>query len=260
MDRYRDDQLKEIIQKELAQIQWTEQDEDRVLTSIHRQIHKRSHMRTISKKHITLFIAVAIVIAGTITAIAAGKITGFSSRINTDDAILSIKDLEQQASRQWDWNITIPDQLSDSYGFTKGYITTVDGRDENGSIITSYPTVSISYGTDSIITLDLTRPEDAPPEFPFTPDLREEYNGIQFSAKEDNYLFLPPGCSPSEADLKLQQEGKLFIGQGSPKEERKTIRTITWTTPSASCQLITAGPESLETLLAMSRQITDTTH
>lgn len=259
MDQNRDKYLKETIQEELAQIQWTQQDEARILDSIHRQIHKRGHMRTFSKKHTTLFIAAAIVIAGTITAIAAGKITGFSSQINTDDAILSIKDLEQQVSRQWGWQITIPGQLSDSYSFTKGYITTVDGRDENGSIITTCPSVSISYGTDSIITLELTRPEDAPPDFPFTPDHQEEYKGIQLTANEDNYLFLPPGQSPSEADLKLQQEGKLFIGQGSQEEERKTIQTITWSTPSASCQLITTAPEPQETLLSIARQIIDAT-
>ena len=61
------------------------------------------------------------------------------------------------------------------------------------------------------------------------PIAEEKYGGVVLQGQEDHYLFLHPDTKPDEEDLKLQEEGKLFIGYGSAEEQRKVFRSVSWT-------------------------------
>lgn len=113
------------------------------------------------------------------------------------------------------------------------------------------------YGTSGRISLSVQKTNDMIPNASTPNQKEEEYNGILLGATEDQYLFLPPDVTPSEEDLKLQDEGKLYISYGSSQEERKVFRNVSWTKDGLQYLLYTYEDKSLDEMINMAKAYID---
>lgn len=257
MSKELDKRLKGMLVSELDTVKMTDEADRRVLAGIHKQIKERSNIMRYPKKKLIVAIAAAVAVTGTITAVAAGKIVGLVSSTGPDQAVHSTTELENQAEKRLNAKIYIADTLADGSAFKEGYITDVGGLDEEGNTVVTYPEVYAMYGADGQVSLSIAKLAAGIPEDE-TINLREEtYNGIVLGGREDQYLFLPPDTKPSEEDLKLEAEGKLYISYGSSEIERKMFRTVNWEKDGIKYLLFTFGDQSLDELFGMAKGYLD---
>lgn len=257
MNKKLDERLREQLASEIDTVSMTEEADRRVLAGIHRQVYERSNIMRYPKRKIIVAIAAAIVVTGTITAIAAGKIVGLVSSTNRDEAIHSVAELTEKAEKELGGSLYIAEVLSNGNTFKEGYIKNVRGLDEAGNTVASYPEITVMYGENGGINLSVKKINNAIPETPGNNQIEMEYQGILLGATEDSYLFLPPDVTPSEADLKLEQEGKLYISYGSSKEEREVFRNVSWTKDGFEYLLFTFGDVSLDDMMDMAKAYID---
>jgi len=134
MARNLEDDLRDMIKTELDTIE-PDIDEERRLLEIHKKLNHRSgHMKFKRNKLAVTLTAIAVItVLGTVTAVAAGKITSLVSSSYSDDDIRSIEELRKQANDQMKASPKIIETFSNGVKFQKGYITQVKGMDENSN-------------------------------------------------------------------------------------------------------------------------------
>lgn len=256
MSREDERQLQKQFQKNMEQVHLDKVTQEKILTGIHRKLEKENRGMKQSKKRMICVTAAAVMLVGTMTAVAAGKIMGLRSSTSREEAIASTTEVENKAAEILGVPITVLEQLGENERFTDGYITEVEALDEHGSVAGTYPEVMINYGENSRITLSISKPlaelEQQEPDR--QPDAEEAYGDIMLQGREDQYLFLPPDARPAESDVKLQEEGKLWISYGSEKEERKVFRSVSWKMDGCTYLLSAFDQISLEELMKLGKE------
>lgn len=252
-----DGHLREHIASELDRVEMTEMTKNHILSGIHVQIKERRYVMRNSKKKFIISAAAAILALGTISAIAAGRIVGLSSSTNPTEAIHSVVELKAKADKELGADINIAEALSDGSAFKEGYITEVSATDKDGNTVMTYPEVNIYYGAKREISMSIQKAVGGLPKEPIAAQMELDYQGIKIRAKEDQYLFLPPDATPSEKDLKLEEEGKLFISYGSSKEERQIFKNVSWTKDGVEYLLFTFGNKSIDEMIQMAKAYID---
>lgn len=259
MDKISDRYLKHVIKAELDSMKPDADTDQQRLREIHKKIGQRSDLMKFTKKKLATTVAavMAITVMGTATAVAAGKITSLISSTNKNDTIYSITELVQQANDQMGTAPKLVAEFSNGMAFQEGYITEVNGFDENNNQIISYPEMMVNYGKEAEVTLSSHVYQEALAEEPDAAGEQEVYQNVSLTAMEQNYLFLPPDAKPSEEDQKLQDEGKLQISYGSSKEERKVFKSVSWSENGMDYLLLTSKDIQLKTLTDMAREVID---
>ena len=257
MSKELDERLEQMLVSGLDTVEMTDEADRRVLAGIHQQIRERSNIMRYPKKRMVVAIAAAVVVTGTITAVAAGKIVGLVSSTNRNEAIHSAVELEKMAEKSLDGNVYIAETLSDGSAFHMGFVTDVKGVDEAGNQVVSYPEVTAMYGADGQISLSIERRAAGIPKDTSPNQKEEAYQGVVLGVREDNYLFLPPDSTPSEEDLKLEAEGKLYISYGSSEIERKSFKNVYWEKDGLNYLLFTFGDKNLDELTEMAKAYLD---
>ncbi|WP_313071454.1 hypothetical protein [Lacrimispora sp.] len=258
MARNLEDDLRDMINTELDSIE-PDIDEERRLLEIHKKLNHRSeHMKFRKNKLAVTLTAIAVItVLGTVTAVAAGKITSLVSSSYRDDDIRSIEELRKQANDQMKAFPKIIETFSNGMKFQKGYITQVKGMDENNNQVLVYPETYAYYGDDGQVTLASYVHQEALAEESNPASKQESYQGITVKSLEQQYLMLPGDVEASEADKKLEEEGKLAISYGSSKEERKEFKTISWSEKGIDYLLFTFDDIKLDTLSSMAKEVID---
>lgn len=245
--------LKRIINKELDSIT-PEMDEERRLLEIHKKLSKRSDcMKFRKNKLATAFTAMLVItILGTVTAVAAGKITGFVSV--SDKKVHSIAELRESSKTQMKASPKFPDNFTNGMAFVKGYISEVKGVDEDNNQVITYSEAYAYYGENPQVTLASHVHQDAVSEEDL-PGQKEVYQNIELTAYEIQYVFLPEGQEPSKEDKKLEEEGKMMISYGSDQEERKLLKSVHWSENGIDYQMFTFDNAELNSLTAMAKEM-----
>lgn len=258
MARNLEDDLRNMIKTELDSIE-PDMDEERRLLEIHKKCNQRSgHMKFRRNKLAVTLTAIAfITVLGTVTAVAAGKITNLVSSSSTDDDIHSIEELRTQSSDQMKASPKIIETFSNGLKFQLGYIAQVNGMDENKNLVLVYPETSANYGDNGQVTLAMHVHQEALTEESNPASNQESYQGITLETIEQQYLMLPGDAVASDEDLKLQEEGKLAISYGSTKEERKELKTISWSQNGIDYMLFTFEDVKLDILNSMAKEVID---
>jgi hypothetical protein len=259
MDRISDDHLKHVIKAELDSIKPDAKRDQQRLWEIHKKISQRSGIMKFTKKKFATTVAavVAITVMGTVTAVAAGKITGLISSTNRNDAIHSTTELVEHAKDQMGTAPKLVEAFSNGMAFKEGYISEVNGVDENNNQIISYPEMMANYGKNNEVMISSHMHQEGLAEESNAAGKQEDYKNIQLTAMEDAYLFLPPDAEPSKEDQKLQEEGKLQISYGSSEEERKVFKSVKWSENGIDYLLFTFEDMQLNTLSSMAREVID---
>ncbi|MTK07152.1 MAG: hypothetical protein F8N38_08720 [Hungatella sp.] len=256
MARTSEEQLKRFINTELDSIT-PDMDEELRLLEIHKKLNKRSDFMKFRKNKLAAVFTAMLVITvlGTVTAVAAGKITGFIS--TSDENAHSSAELRELSKTQMQASPKIPDNFSNGMSFVNGYIAQVKGVDDDNNQVITYSEAYANYGSDQKVTLTSNVHQDLVSEDSDPSGQYEVYQGITLTAREEPYLFLPEGKEPAEEDKKLEEEGKLTISYGSGQEERKLFRTVSWSENGIDYLLFTFSDKELNSLTAMAKEVID---
>lgn len=257
MDMLKGDLLKKIIKEELDSIKPEEQEEERRLLEIHRKISERSNnMKLSKKKMVAAFAAVlTVTVMGTVTAVAAGKITSLISVADRNETIYSAAELIQTAGKKMGTVPKVVDAFSNGISFKEGTIIQEEGTDENNNVMFSYSGVHARYGENNGVILSIHKQLDDFLQESGSGDKQEVYQDITLTASAEYYLFLPPDAEPSQDDLKLEEEGKLMISYGSSQEERKVLKSVVWCENGLDYLLFTYDDIELDTLMGMAKEV-----
>lgn len=259
MNSTQDDRLKQMIKAELESIGLSEEENSKCLYKIHNQIQERRKGMKFSKKKMVVLLTAALTVAvmGTVTAVAAGKITGLISSSSKDSVVDSAAKLADKAKETIGTAPKIPEAFANGLQFQSGEISIVDGVDENMNPVSSYPEMNARYGHNGKVVLSAYLHSDLLPEETKASQKQEIYKNITLEANEDQYLFLPPDAEPSAEDLKLEEEGKLYISYGSQEEERQIFRSVKWVENDMVYLLFNFDDMELDQLIAMAKEVID---
>ena len=289
MERDREERLEMEIRGQLSSVCFSEEQADRILEKVHQEMRARSPyerapleeneqdpllfvgegtghegglMRERSKrmrhnkKRTGLVLAAALIVMGTVTAIAAGKVAYTSSSTSADERIDTMAELLPQAKASLGQGVKIPERYANGSAFKYGYLIDVEAFDDAHNAIGSFPEASVSYAGPGNVSLSISKPLERT-EKKGRYDLTETYQDIQIQGKTDQYLFLPPDQEPSEADKKLEEEGKLMISYGSSEVERKAFHSVQWREGDLEYLLFTFEDVTLGDLAAMAKETID---
>lgn len=281
--REKQDELKEkfLIESNIVKkrIKISDETEINMLNNIHTAIEKRSRIMRISKKKTVLFVAAAVMAFGAITAVGAGKIAGLYSSLSLKEAQYQ-NAAEVRKETRLGTSPKAVDVFSNGIRLKKGYFMPVEARDESGTTVGTYPSITLDYEKELFLNIDKPLPElqeagfglesviaeEAPAEEPKVRAgeekassnviLTKEEKGIRFTVKADDYLFLPPDQDPSEEARKLEAAGELSISYGSEEEEQKTFFFVSWEEDGLQYLLNTFSTDfTPEELLQMAEEI-----
>lgn len=256
MDRILDDQLRYIIKAEIDGINPETGKGGQCLAEIHQKIRQRSGDMKFKRKNAvaTAAAVAAVMVIGTVTAVAAGKITGTLSVSDRNQIVYSKEALLQSAKKQIKVSPKVVEEFSNGMTFKEGNMTEVTGMDENGNPLSAFPEIYAMYeGENGSVSLGIHEQQSWILEEP--KGVQEIYQDISLNISESNYLFLPPDAEPSEEDLKLEEEGKLMISYGSSKVERKTFKWVGWNENGVDYLLSTFDHLESDVLVNMAKEI-----
>ena len=253
-DDHEDEALRRSLREGIQGISWTEQQEDDRLRKIHKAIEERSRTMDLHGKKMVVAVAAALAVTGSITAIAAGKITAFYSSTNLNEAITSPKELEAQGRGKLGDGLIVAEQLADGTAFERGFLIEVEGRGEEDAVLITYPTVSMEYGD---VFMDVARTQDLQTEEGGEPDYQETYQGVVLEGTEDPYLFLPPDEKPTAEEEALEAAGELYISYGSVQREESVYKNISWEKDGLHYLMMTSGDRGLEELAGVAKGYLD---
>lgn len=262
MDERWEADWKKMLKESVEEIPWAHGRKEQILREVHREICAAEERRIVmkySKKKMAVLAAAALVVFGSVSAVAAGKIVGLQSSRSAEHKLETAKEAEKEAKQVFGVEVEIPEFLGEGLVFQEAYKTEVEAVDESGHVAGTYPEIGISYGASYDVSLSISRTELLGVQLEEAgSDLREVYNGIELQVNEEPYLFLPPDAEPSEEDKKLNEEGKLSISYGSDEPERRTFSNVSWVMDGVTYDLFAFDAYGAEELLEMAKIYLDT--
>ena len=218
---------------------------------IHEEINGKSkeaiYMRHFGWKKLVV-VAAALCIMGSMAAVAAGKIayTTTGSSIN-DNQYPTFADLKS-AETKLGYPVKAVEGFSNGYTYEKGNIHKVDAMDENQNLVTSYDDLWLYYQNSAGARLNfiVSKPPMGGDE-PSVAALESRNIGdIAVSYSCDKYKFFPPDVTPSDEDLKAEQNGELYISYGSSEIETSYAYHVDWVQDGVTYSLMGMGDEGTQ--------------
>lgn len=257
MKRDWEKQIKDEIVSEVSSVPFSKAEEDRILEAVHRRMAERSKIMKLSKKKISIVLAAAMILVGAATAMGAGRIAYLMSSTSRNDAIFSAEQLLPSAEKKLGQKPKLVAAFADGLKFGEGYVTDVNALDENNNRVDSYPEIYVYYQGDKDVTLSILKPLEGLSQAEGKALLKETYKDVLLQGSIDAYLFLPPTQEPSEADRKLEAEGKLMISYGSETEQRKSFKSVVWEEEGLKYHLFSFDEVELQDLVRYAKEIID---
>ena len=237
MKELKDEEIRKTIQEFGDSIFLGEDDSERLFQKIRLRTEERRTVMRISRgKKLALALA-AVLVIGSVSAIAAGRVASLSSSTDLKEAIQSAEETAREAGSIFGITPDYAEAFENGYQFDRGFVTAVEMADENGVSMGAYPEVQFDYRNPEQAAEEVFLNVANPPEA-----LRAQWDaeGVQKGKKEthcgditlytseDQYLFLPPDETPTEEETALEQEGKLFISYGTETREERVFRSVSW--------------------------------
>ena len=238
MKELKDEEIRKTIQALGDSICLEEADSERLFQKIRlRTEERRTFMRISKGKKLALALA-AVLVIGSVSAIAAGKVASLSSSTDLREAIQSAEETAREAGSIFGVTPDYAEYFENGYQFDRGFVTAVEMADENGVSMGAYPEVQFDYldseqAEAEAVFLTVSNPPEtlrAQWEAEGAEKQKQEtvYGDITLYTSEDQYLFLPPDETPTEEETALEQEGKLFISYGTETREERVFRSVSW--------------------------------
>lgn len=197
----------------------------RLRRAVSKRIEEKTKMRKWSAKKI-IVAAAAVCVFGSITAIAAGKITGTSSSSNWNEAVYGYEKILKM-NQELKLGAKIPEQLTGGYTAASAMPVHDESRDADGNVVKTATSLSVSYKKEGMPDLDLevgTQPLPAEEKF----DQTFTHNGIAIGYSNTHMRIVPPDYEPSAEEQAQAAAGTLTLSYGSDKVEDQQAVTVAW--------------------------------
>lgn len=238
MKEIKDEEIRKTIRALGDSICLEEADSERLFRKIRlRTAERRTVMRISKGKKLALALA-AVLVIGSVSAIAAGKVASLSSSTDLRDAFQSAEETAREAGSIFRVTPDYAETFENGYQFDRGFVTAVDMSDENGVSMGSYPEAQFDYldpdqAEAEAVSLTVSNPPEslrAQWDAEGVQERKQEtvWGDITLYTSEDQYLFLPPDATPTEEETALEQAGKLFISYGTESREERVFRSVSW--------------------------------
>ena len=218
-------QIRRTLLRRAESLEVTSADEERMKRSVHQRIEEESGMRKWSARKIAVVAAAACVL-GSMTAVAAGKITHVSSHsYHTND--FTYEKLGETEERLG-FATKAPEAFNNGYRFSVGVPVEQSGMDEEGNPVEMGEAVSLTYKKKGQPDLFGSVEKSGPYGISGQADQVFDHNGIAIEFSEYEYRMVPPDYQVSEAEQAMVDAGELVIAYGSRKVENKVYQSLSW--------------------------------
>lgn len=206
-------------------VQVTSGDAERMKRSVYRKIEEASAMKKWNVKKIVA-VAAAVCVLGSITAVAAGKITQVTSQSSHLDEF-PYSQLAKEEKRLG-LGTKAPEAFGNGYRFEAGIPVARSGMDQDGNVMEKGEDLSLTYKKDGQPDIDLYVQNSSTYEEERKPAEVLDHNGIAIGYNSDEYLFVPEDYQASDGEQAKEDAGKLFISYGADQVEHKVIQSVSW--------------------------------
>lgn len=229
-----DNQIKKGLQE---QVKYFEQSADagsgldNILNRLPEETNNKENKEDLNMKHFNMkkaviAAAVAVMAIGCVAA-AAGKVTGIFSHSSSIPDYSKYTDLTE-AEAKVGITTNAPESFSNGYSFYGIYISDVGYRDEEGSTIDSFKSLSVRYknGSDSVEYTVQPRPLLNTSADSYTDTFEED--GITYYYNEIRSKWVTPDYEPTEEEKAQVEAGTLNIGYGASEISYSDSKEIFW--------------------------------
>lgn len=220
-----EEQIRQTLLRRSESLQVTSGDTERMKRSVHMKIEEASVMRRWNVKKIVV-VAAAVCVLGSITAVAAGKITQVTSQSSPLDEF-PYSQLGKE-EKKLGLRTKAPEAFSNGYRFDTGVPVARSGKDQDGNVMEKGEDLALTYKKDGQPDVDLYVQNAGTYEEERKPAEVLDHNGITLGYNSDEYLFVPEDYQVSAAEQAKEDAGKLFISYGTDQVEHKVIQSVSW--------------------------------
>lgn len=178
----------------------------------------------INKKKVVIVAVAACMLLGT-TALAAGKIAGYRSWANPQDAVTDYTKAEE-AAENYGIGVNMPETFANGYAFAEAVVGGVDAVDEAGDTMDSGNSFMAIYKKagcpDIYLNVD---PVFEASENPYKVDSKK-IGGTEVSVDQAVYKFVPPSYEMTEADEARMDDPHFELSYGSDKVCEQTYAGV----------------------------------
>lgn len=250
-----DKRIRKSLWRQAESIQTGSSDMEIMKRAVYRRIEEGSGMKKWNIKR-TFVTAVAICAAGSITAVAAGKIVSVSGSSSHKDefSYSQLADMEDKLG----YPTNVPEGFSNGYTFDTGVPVHQEASDETGNIVKSAESLDFTYKKEgqpeiyiSVENIGLFEEEG-----PY--DEKFDHSGISLRYSRDQYMFVPPDYEPSDEEKAKEAAGELYISYGSSQVEHSSVQSMIWEEEERVYILTTMdNPITAEELAHMAGEVID---
>lgn len=178
-----------------------------------------------SKKAKSLVVLGALCVMS-LTCYGAMKLTGYESHSSVE---FSSFPTVSQVEKKVDFAPKFVEVFSNGFAFENASVGAMAGVDDDFNHVTEeQKMVTFNYKKDGdfIAISNRLSTEEIPEDYTGMESI--DVNGVTMYYSSDEYKFFPPDQKPSEEDLELERQGKLYISYGSAEVEEQTIQSLFW--------------------------------
>lgn len=226
-----DQQIRNALNHRAESLPVTSRGAERLEVQVHRRIEedwkmKKCKTRQWSKKKVMVVVA-AVCILGSITAVAAGKVTSSSSFSSHNDEVkeyAKVKDLVNGLGFQ----AKTPESFSNGYKFGSAMPVHDEGMDDDGNVVMTGNSIHVTYKKDGAPDVNITVQESSFYDSQENVLQTFQYKGINLRYSSDNYLFVPPDYELTAEEQAQADAGELYVSYGTDQVERNSVNTLSW--------------------------------
>ncbi len=213
-----------------------------------------------NKKRTVVVAVAAMCLMGSMAALAAGKIVGYSGGHGVDNPEFAVYADLEKSEEMAGFSVKAVEQFDNGYAFQKGFIIDVNANDENGQVVDTFKEVKVLYGKDGreiFLNVQKKRPEYT--ESTTGNPEKISYGEITMTYTEDHYKFVPPDYTLTEEDQKAMDSGELYVSYGSREIELTDFYGLIWEEDGIQYLVQDHGDGALkkDELVKMAQQIID---
>lgn len=222
-----DREIGRVLSQKACRLQPTREQTTRMKNRVHSKIKEEAMMRHWNVKRIVLT-AAAVCVLGSITAIAAGRVTssvGGSSHKDEFNSYAQVESVEEKLG----FDMKVPETFSNGYAFTSGVPGHEQGLDDDGNVVKETERLSVTYHKDgkADVYLEISG-QSVYDEETGNYDQTAQHGDSTLKYSCDQYRFVPENYEISEEEQKQIDEGKLYVSYGSSEVTNTECRSVLW--------------------------------
>lgn len=223
-----DHKLKEVFTQECSNLSLSSNVKDRIDEEIRKNQEGMKGMKHLSvKKAVILAAAACLLVSG--GAYAAGHATSLVSHSYANGKYHNYSEDMAKAEEELGYGVLTVESFENGYSFKEMQVTEVQGMDEEGNEVYTYPEMMIGYEKEGQprFYIDMHRPVETE-ERNKTPEATRVCGDITLYYDEYTYKFVPTDYELTPEDLENEQKDNYFISVGSDEVEIQKSIGVTW--------------------------------